>query len=335
MVLYDYIPSWETVAKTSFGTALVMVGGTMGALYYGQSALIYPSGIPQDSRTTVAVPTQYGMPYDDIDLITPDNVKLKAYLMLNGYGHDDEKEVYSAARAMRRPTVFLLHANAGNMGHRLPLASIFYNKMHCNVFMLSYRGYGQSEGTPSEKGIRIDAETALQYITKHPVLKDTKIFLYGQSLGGAVALDLASRYATLIHAVIVENTFLSIPKLIPTVLPLLSPFSFLCHQIWDSETRIPFIPSTTPMLFLAGKRDELVHPTHMKRLYELACATEEDQNAPAVVMGGVKETDNGGIKLDVDGERRVWWDCERGTHNDTCAQPGYWETVRDFVSRWR
>ncbi|KZO94438.1 alpha/beta-hydrolase [Calocera viscosa TUFC12733] len=275
------------------------------------------------------------MPYEDVELVTPDNVKLQAYLMLNGYGHDDEKEQWSEARAMRRPTVFLLHANAGNMGHRLPLARIFYLKMHCNVFMLSYRGYGLSEGTPSEKGIRIDAQTALQYIVKHPVLKDTKIFLYGQSLGGAVAIDLASHYPELIHAVIIENTFLSIPKLIPTVLPLLSPVSFLCHQIWNSETRIRSIPSTTPMLFLAGKRDELVHPTHMMRLYALACEGEEGEKAPAVLMGEVEETDNGSVKLDVDGERRVWWECEGGTHNDTCAQPGYWETVRDFVSRWR
>lgn len=333
----EYLPSWSTVAKTSFGTAVVMVGGTLGALYYGQSALIYPSNVPQGSRTMVPTPSQYGMPYEDVDLVTPDNVKLKAYLMLNGYGHDDEKEEFSEARAMRRPTIFLLHANAGNMGHRLPLARIFYHKMHCNIFMLSYRGYGLSEGTASEKGIRLDAQTALRYIERHPVLKNTKVFLYGQSLGGAVAIDLASRYPALIHAVIVENTFLSIPKLIPTVLPLLSPVSFLCHQVWDSETRIRSIPSSVPMLFLAGKRDELVHPTHMMRLFELACEAQEGEKVPAVARGEVEMTDSRRVdaELDVDGERRVWWECESGTHNDTCAQPGYWETVREFVSRWR
>ncbi|KZT55655.1 alpha/beta-hydrolase [Calocera cornea HHB12733] len=342
MGMEGYLPSWSTLAKGSFGTAVVMVGGTLGALYYGQSALIYPSSVPQGSRTMVPKPSQYGMPYEDVELLTPDNVKLQAYLMLNGYGHEEEKEHYSEPRAMRRPTVFLLHANAGNMGHRLPLARIFYLKMHCNVFMLSYRGYGLSEGTPSEKGIRIDAQTALQWIVNHPVLKDTKIFLYGQSLGGAVAIDLASHYPALIHAVIVENTFLSIPKLIPNVLPLLQPVSFLCHQVWDSEKRIQSIPSSMPMLFLAGKRDELVHPSHMMRLFELACRAEEGEKAPAVVKGRVvveeqdgKVNADGEVEVDVGRERRVWWECEGGTHNDTCAQPGYWDTVRNFVSRWR
>lgn len=59
--------------------------------------------------------------------------------------------------------------------------------------MLSYRGYGLSAGTPSERGIRIDAQTALDYIRAHPLLKDTPVVAYGQSIGGAVAVDLAAR----------------------------------------------------------------------------------------------------------------------------------------------
>ena len=51
-----------------------------------------------------------------------------------------------------RPTVLMFHGNGGNHGHRIPLAKIFYMRMRCNVFMLSYRGYGLSDGSPSEKG---------------------------------------------------------------------------------------------------------------------------------------------------------------------------------------
>jgi hypothetical protein len=88
----------------------------------------------------------------------------------------------------------MFHGNAGNHGHRIPLAKVFYTKMRCNVLMLSYRGYGQSEGTPSEKGcpflvisreVRIewelwtglcmDADTALEYVTSDPVLSQTPI----------------------------------------------------------------------------------------------------------------------------------------------------------------
>ncbi|CAG8845549.1 25382_t:CDS:2, partial [Racocetra persica] len=70
--------------------------------------------------------------------------------------------------------------------------------------------YGRSEGTPTEKGLRIDAQAALNYIKKNEVFKDTKLIIYGQSLGGAVAIDLVSRYEEQIDALIIENTFLSV-----------------------------------------------------------------------------------------------------------------------------
>lgn len=72
--------------------------------------------------------------------------------------------------------------------------------------MLSYRGYGLSTGSPSEVGIRIDAQTALDYIKAHSILSETVLFAYGQSLGGAVAVDLAQRNPKHVHALIVENT---------------------------------------------------------------------------------------------------------------------------------
>jgi dienelactone hydrolase len=70
--------------------------------------------------------------------------------------------------------------------------------------------YGKSNGSPSEQGIRMDAQAALDYLLEHPVSKNNKIILYGQSIGGAVAIDLASRNQANIAAVILENTFLSV-----------------------------------------------------------------------------------------------------------------------------
>lgn len=64
--------------------------------------------------------------------------------------------------------------------------------MKFNVLMLSYRGYGLSEGSPTEKGLKIDAQTALDFITNHAELGGTPIIFYGQSLGGAVAINLAA-----------------------------------------------------------------------------------------------------------------------------------------------
>lgn len=125
----------------------------------------------------------YGMPYDDLTLTTPDEVKIRAYLIYAKNRTDIEslKRSHNQRRkaeeqmpvdstqplseqqaefAKSRPTVLLYHANAGNMGHRIPLAHIFWNNLGCNVMMLSYRGYGFSEGSPSEKGMRIDAQVS-------------------------------------------------------------------------------------------------------------------------------------------------------------------------------
>ncbi|PIL27157.1 hypothetical protein GSI_10298 [Ganoderma sinense ZZ0214-1] len=102
-----------------------------------------------------------------------------------------------------------------------------------------------------------------------PFLSQTPIILYGQSIGGAVAIDLASRNQHAIRALILENTFLSLPRLVPTALPVLGPFAFLCHQKWDSASKVPLLPQETPMLLLSGVRDEVVPREHMQSLWEL------------------------------------------------------------------
>jgi fermentation-respiration switch protein FrsA (DUF1100 family) len=86
-----------------------------------------------------------------------------------------------------------------------------------NVFMLEYRGYGLSSGDPNEKGLTIDAQCALDYIRNRKDLSTGKIVIYGQSLGGAVAIGLADKNQAAgdIKGLILENTFRSIRSLIP------------------------------------------------------------------------------------------------------------------------
>jgi len=111
----------------------------------------------------------------------------------------------------------MFHGNAGNIGHRVPIAGVLQKHMGVNVFMLEYRGYGRSTGTPDEKGLNTDAQTALDYMRAHPDLKNTRFVVYGQSLGGAVSINLVASNQDQgdIKALILENTFLSIRKLIP------------------------------------------------------------------------------------------------------------------------
>lgn len=111
----------------------------------------------------------------------------------------------------------MFHGNAGNIGHRVPIAKVLEENLGCNVFMLEYRGYGLSTGTPDENGINIDAQTALDYIRKQKETEGGKIIVYGQSLGGAVAIQLVAKNQEDddIAAMILENTFTSIREMIP------------------------------------------------------------------------------------------------------------------------
>ncbi|GAA5900552.1 hypothetical protein JCM5296_005280 [Sporobolomyces johnsonii] len=295
-MLADYFPSLRFVLKLLAGTLVVSVGGAGTALYLAQTRLIYPANFPQGSRQNVPTPDQFGMPYEELTLTTPDGVRVKAFLMLHDRDGVDPSD---------RPTVLLLHANAGNVGHRLPLAKVYWDRMRCNVLALSYRGYGHSEGSPDERGICLDAQSALDYILSHPKLEKTKIWLYGQSIGGAVAIYLAAKNAQRVHGLVIENTFLSLPKLVPHVLPFIAPFvPFLLHQIWPSEKYIATLPKEFPVLFLAGSRDELVEPGQMKGLWKVCgSATKE------------------------------WREFPNGTHNDTCAQPHYFAHIAAFVAQ--
>jgi len=218
-----------------------------------------------------------------------------------------------------RPTVIMFHGNAGNHGHRIPLAKVFYLRMRCNVLMMCYRGYGLSDGSPSEQGLQMDAQTALDHLFNDERYKRTPIVLYGQSIGGAVSIDLISKNPDKIAGLVLENTFTSLPSLIPHTLPLLGPLAFLCHQKWDSISKVPVIPSTTPILMLSGLRDEIVPKDQMRILYQALAKRDE-------------RTTTGGKEYKAGLEHTKYLEFPDGGHNDTCVQEGYWTAVADFVA---
>ena len=152
--------------------------------------------------------------------------------------------------------------------------------------MVEYRGYGDSDTVaPSEPGLKKDAEASLRFLSSHPQIDPTRIFLFGRSLGGAVAIHLAKyaqqqqRLGTMqpLAGIIVENTFLSISKMVDHLMPYLSPFKFLVLRInWDSSKLVSSIH--TPILYLSGASDELVPPFHMEQLYKLSMKGSNDSN---------------------------------------------------------
>ncbi|KAI8806993.1 Alpha/Beta hydrolase protein [Cladochytrium replicatum] len=308
--------------------SLVIAASAVALVYLYQAELIYPANIPVGSRRVVATPAQFDLSdWDDVTLTTTDGVQIKAYAIYNRRSTAGSTVTADGNIVHRKPgdvadyTVLYCHANAGNMGHRLPIAAIFHERLKVNVFMLSYRGYGFSQGKPSETGFKIDAETAVKWIREHPELGRTKLLVYGQSIGGAVAIHLASKYDADIVAMIVENTFLSIPKLVPHVLPIFSRAAFLVHQKWPSEKAITNV-LRAPLLFLSGARDELVPPSHMYSLVRIVRrARGHSASNPA---------DQGLPEREVCGVRFVSF--ANGTHNDTCLQEGYFREIIDFFA---
>ena len=128
-------------------------------------------------------------------------------------------------------------------------------------------------------------------------------------------------YCTQIRALILENTFLSLPRLVPTALPVLGPFAFLCHQKWDSASKVPLLPQETPMLLLSGVRDEVVPREHMQGLWELVQRRVPGgrKAAPPPYFAPAEED-----KLKDERVRHVgagysrFIEFERGTHSASC-----------------
>ncbi|KAJ3484274.1 hypothetical protein NLI96_g5737 [Meripilus lineatus] len=289
------------------------------------------------STIDVTNPSHYGLSYHDLELQAEDGVKLRCYLMVQAKDipqpsatkvPDRCKDYSDEQYAAECPTVLMFHGNGGNIGHRIPLAKVFFVNFRCNVLMVSYRGYGLSEGSPSEKGIKMDAQCALDYVKSHPTLSQGPTLLYGQSIGGAVSIDLASRNPLGINALILENTFLSLPRLVPSALPVLGPFAFLCHQKWDSASKIPLIPRSIPILMLSGLQDEVVPKEHMQGLWEIVDKRENNviPSAESVDKARVAAVDPRSLS------KIVLF--EKGTHNDTCVQQGYWTTIAAFVANF-
>ena len=215
------------------------------------SELIYPRSLPVGSRSEQGVPKPsfFGLTdYEDLRIVTPDGETLAAYLVRPS----------NKGRAINT-TILMFHGNAGNIGHRVPIARMIEENTGCNIVMLEYRGYGLSTGTPDEKGIKIDAQAGLDWIRSYRETKQSDIVVYGQSLGGAVAIDLVSKnqHDGDIVGLVLENTFLSIRKMIPSAFPPAKYLAPLCHQYWTSEESLPLI-TDIPTLFLSGLQDEIV-----------------------------------------------------------------------------
>jgi len=315
----------------------VILGLSGFIIYKLQNKIIYAANCPIDSRKITYTPRDFEMDdYEDIEITTKDGIKIRAFLVKK-YLNDEKTEIANS-------TLVYFHANAGNMGHRLPIVKSFIEECGCNVLIISYRGYGFSEGQASEQGLKIDAQSTLEYIFKRPDLKNTKLVLFGQSIGGAVAIYLAANNQDRIHGVILENTFLTMRKLIPNLIPILTPFTFLCHEKWESEKELLKFTyrrkengteKFLPVLLLSSELDEIVPNKQFEELCQ--CLRNVRREASTKKEREIEE--NGNYEPDspeqilVREQYNIFWHRFDGVHhNDTCIHPEYYPCIKSW---WR
>ena len=149
------------------------------------------------------------------------------------------------------------------------ICEVLYFELEVNILLVGYRGYGHSEGTPSEAGLELDAEAIFQFAQDHKEINNQKLFMTGRSLGGAVCIQLAEKVQDKVCGIILENTFTSISDMADHIFPLFKRFKhILLRMHWPSIDRIPKVK--VPMLFVGGTQDEVVPAPHTKRLHDSA-----------------------------------------------------------------
>lgn len=198
-------------------------------------------------------PEQLGMDFDDVSFSASDGVRLNAWMIK---ASDDA------------PMVLWFHGNAGNIADRLENARLLVDR-GLSLFMVDYRGYGKSEGAPSEDGIYADGQGAYDYLMSRGV-EPQNLIVFGRSLGSSVAVYVASNNKC--AGVILESAFTNMADMARVHFPIIPGMGGFKHK-FNSTDRIRSI--SAPILFTHGDEDELVPYDLGRRLYEAASAKKE------------------------------------------------------------
>ncbi|KAF9612557.1 hypothetical protein IFM89_002153 [Coptis chinensis] len=330
------------------GVLLYGVGGIVVAgvalLVAFQEKLVYVPVLPGLTKSYPITPDRLRLTYEDVWLTSSDGIRLHAWfikLLPHCKGHLNhfpfmtpktfgvvhllsfDKNITVLVLLIAGPTILFFQENAGSLdnysadiAHRLEMVRIMLQRLQCNVFMLSYRGYGASDGFPSQEGIIRDAQAALDHLTQRTDIDTSRIIVFGRSLGGAVGSVLTKNNPDKVAALILENTFTSILDMAGVLLPFLKWFiggsgskgprvlNCLVRSPWNTIDIAGQIRQ--PILFLSGLQDEMVPPMHMQLLYAKAATRNK---------------------------RCIFVDFPNGMHMDTWLAGGdrYWRTIQHFL----
>jgi fermentation-respiration switch protein FrsA (DUF1100 family) len=266
-------------------TAAFIYAVVVALMWVFQGRLLYQ---PHTGREHVTTPAEHGMEWEEVTLTTDDDVTLDAWWL---------------PAPEPRASLLFLHGNAGNISHRMESITQWH-RLGLSVLILDYRGYGRSEGRPSEAGTALDARAGWHWLREEAGQEADDIILFGRSLGSAVAAELgASLEASQSPAaVILESPFRSVPSVAQAMYPYL-PARWLSrfeYPVEDYVTRLD-----APLLVIHSRDDEMIPFAQGKAVYRAA-------NAPKTL-------------LEI-----------QGSHNTGFldSEPAYSEGIEAFLDDW-
>lgn len=273
--------------KTLLLIALLVAVGVVIGVMVRQMSILDRFMVYFPDRHLYTTPAEAGLDYDDVFLTAADGVRIHAWHVP---GESDT-------------TLLWLHGNAGNISHRVDNIAALNSLTGLGVLIVDYRGYGLSEGSPSEKGLYLDAEAAFEHlVTEHGLDPVEDIVLFGRSLGVGVAADVATRHT--VRCVILESGFTSVISMAGASRPdwlvyALMPF---VGARYDTLAKISRVKS--PVMIVHGDRDEIVPFQMAEELFEAA----RDPKRFHVVKGAM--------------------------HNDVYERGGaaYFQALREFIA---
>jgi len=263
-------------AALRIAAALLVIAAAM--LLFERKLIYFPQ------RAHDVLPRDLGLAFEDLTLTAEDGVRIHA--------------LYLPPPGAPRWTVLLAHGNGGNVSHRLDRVLLLQSRLGAAVLLFDYRGYGRSEGSPDEDGTYRDARAAHRWLVEEKRVAPDRLVLFGESLGSAVALDLA--LARPCRALVLESPFASVPAMARAVYPFFPLWPFVRTR-YDNEGKVPRL--AVPLLVLHGDRDEVVPFSQGRRVFDAAPAPKRFYAIPGA------------------------------GHNDTYVVGGeaYWTAIRDFL----
>lgn len=238
------------MAKTLLAMAIIYA--VMVTLMWAfQDRLLY---LPNAGREHIATPADQGLAWEAVTLTTEDDVALDAWWI---------------PAPEPRASLLFFHGNAGNISHRLESIAQF-QRLGLSVLIVDYRGYGRSEGRPSEAGTALDARAAWHWLRDEAEQEADEIVLFGRSLGAAVAAELAAsldEQQIPPAAVILESPFRSVPNLAQQLYPFL-PARWLARIDYPVESYVTRI--SAPLLVIHSRDDDIIPFAQGEAVYQSA-----------------------------------------------------------------